>query len=112
MRRLRSAAFALLLVTFASAGMVHGADAATPGIKALAPGTSWNWQLDGTLNKTILDQATGKQKMMDIDMENASAADISALKAKGIVVVCYIETGSWESYRSDAGAFPASVKGK
>jgi hypothetical protein len=60
----------------------------------------------------ILDNATGAQKMLDVDMETTSASTISAIKAKGIVAICYLETGALESYRSDAGAFPSSVLGK
>jgi hypothetical protein len=159
MRKLRSAAFVLLLVTF-TATSAHAAGAAaqdngragrwwprptttttrpttttttrpptttsttrapstttttkppTSGIKALRPGTSWNWQIDGSVDLNILDSARGAQKMLDVDMENTSASTISAIKAKGIVAICYIETGSWESYRSDAGNYPASVLGK
>jgi hypothetical protein len=80
--------------------------------KPLTPGTSWQWQISGTLNKTILDGISNPKKMFDLDMENSTAADIAALKAKGIVVICYLETGSWENYRSDAGNFPASILGK
>jgi hypothetical protein len=153
MRKLRSTAFVLLLVTF-TAATAHTAGAATDGsgwasrrrpttttttrrwptttvkpttttargtttanppasgIKALRPGTSWNWQIDGSVDINVLDSAKGAQKMLDIDMENATASQISAIKAKGIVAICYIETGALESYRPDAGSFPAAVLGK
>jgi hypothetical protein len=93
-------------------GSTGGGGTTTGSWKKLTPGTTWQWQISGTLNKTILDGVNNTKKMFDIDMENASAADVSALKAKGIVVVCYLETGSWENYRSDAGSFPASILGK
>lgn len=85
-----------------------------PSLKALRPGTSWDWQIAaGAPILTTLDNAhpTSGQKMLDIDMEGTSASTISAAKAKGITVVCYIETGSWENYRSDASQFPTSALG-
>jgi hypothetical protein len=50
--------------------------------------------------------------MYDIDAETTDTATIARLKAKGIYVVCYLETGAWENYRHDAGQFPESVKGR
>jgi hypothetical protein len=83
------------------------------GVVALHPGTSWDWQIAAsTPLLTSLDNATGAQKMLDVDMENTSAAQLQAITAKDIVPVCYIETGSWESYRSDASQFPAAALGK
>ena len=81
-------------------------------VGALTPGTSWQWQIDGNaINETVLDALTNPKKMYDIDMFNTDAPTIQRLRAKGIYVVCYVETGSWENYRSDASAYPASVLG-
>ena len=86
---------------------------AAPTWKPLKPGTSWQWQIDGNkINETILDGVANAQKMYDVDMENTDAATIARLKAKGIYVVCYMETGGWEQYREDAAQFPEGVKGK
>jgi hypothetical protein len=49
--------------------------------------------------------------MYDIDLFTTPAATIQQLHAKGIYVVCYVETGSWENYRPDAAAYPPSVLG-
>ena len=89
--------------TSAPVGTVHG----------LTPGTSWQWQIDGgTINETVLDGVTNSKKMYDVDLFATSVAAIQRLQAKGIYVVCYMETGSWESYRPDAASYPASVLGK
>lgn len=78
----------------------------------LVPGTSWQWQIDGEpIDTTVLDAVDNPRKMFDVDMESTDAATIARLHDKGIVVVCYLETGGWESYRADAGAYPASVLG-
>jgi hypothetical protein len=68
-------------------------------------GTTWQWQLTGTVDTTV------NAAVFDIDGEDASAATVSALHAKGAKVICYFSAGSWEDWRNDANAFPASVKG-
>jgi len=49
----------------------------------------------------------------DLDGETNDAATVAALHALGpsVKVVCYVDVGTWESYRSDASKFPASVIG-
>ena len=72
----------------------------------MLPGTTWYWQLTGTVNQTY-----SAAKMYDIDMEEASPQLIASLQAKGHVVVCYISVGDWEQWRSDASSFPDAVIG-
>jgi hypothetical protein len=81
-------------------------------VGALTPGTSWQWQIDGnTINENVLDGVANPKKMYDIDLFTTDAAVIQRLHTKGIYVVCYVETGSWESFRPDAGTYPANVLG-
>ena len=47
-----------------------------------------------------------------LDYEYVSASVIRALKAAGKRVICYVNVGGWEVYRSDASSFPSSVLGK
>lgn len=49
--------------------------------------------------------------MYDIDLFDNDAGVVSALHASDRRVVCYFSAGSWESWRPDAGAFPAEVRG-
>lgn len=72
---------------------------------ALRPGTSWQWQLDGTINTNILNRVHNSRKMFDIDLFDTPTSTIRLLKRKHIAVVCYVETGAIESYRPDASAF-------
>ncbi|MFN8467018.1 MAG: endo alpha-1,4 polygalactosaminidase [Caldilineaceae bacterium] len=53
-------------------------------------------------------------KVYDIDGELTSAQTVAQLHALGpdIKVICYIDAGVYEDYRSDAGSFPKSVIGK
>jgi hypothetical protein len=71
-----------------------------------APGTSWQWQLDGRLNPNY------NVIMYDVDLFDTKAKLVAALHARGRKVVCYISAGTWENWRSDASQFPASVIGK
>lgn len=81
-------------------------------VKALTPGTSWQWQINGgVIDETVLDSVVNAKKMYDIDLFATDASTIQRLHAKGIYVVCYMETGSWENYRPDAGSYPAGVLG-
>jgi hypothetical protein len=69
------------------------------------PGTSWQWQLSGTIDTSL------GVAMYDIDYETPASV-ISQLHAQGKTVICYMSAGSWENFRADAGLYPAAVLGK
>ncbi len=69
--------------------------------------SSWQWQLDSS----ALDPSIHVQ-VYDIDGFDRDAAIVAALHAQGTRVICYIDAGTWENFRPDAGQFPAAVKGK
>jgi Uncharacterized conserved protein len=71
-----------------------------------APGTSWDIQFSGTINYSLNVQA------MDIDLFDTAQANIDAMKARGVKVICYFSAGSFEDWRPDVSKFPAAVKGK
>lgn len=66
---------------------------------------SWYWQLSGTVNNSYPAAA------YDIDGFDTSRAEVSSLHAAKKHVICYIDVGTWENWRSDAGKFPSSVLG-
>lgn len=70
-----------------------------------APGTSWQWQLSGTIDTSI------DVTMYDIDLFDAPQATIDELHGNGRIVICYFSAGSYEEWRSDASDFPESVRG-
>ena len=81
-------------------------------IATLTPGTSWQWQLGGgTIDETVLDAVDNPKKMYDIDPFGTDATTIARLQAKGIMVICYMETGASENYRPDAAQYPEAVLG-
>ena len=87
-------------------GMVDNCSQPPATVWKPAPGTSWQWQLTGTVD-TSFDVA-----MYDIDLFDNSASLIKQLHNDGRIVICYFSAGSWENWRPDAAQYPASVKGK
>ena len=80
--------------------------AANPAIWSPPPGTTWQWQLDGTID-TSFDVA-----MYDIDLVETPQAVIDALHADGRIVICYFSAGSRETFRPDADDFPPEAVGR
>lgn len=71
-----------------------------------APRTApWQIQFQGPLDPSV------PASVYDVDGYATSAAQVRALHERGRRVACYMDMGSWESYRPDAGDFPASVLG-
>ena len=90
------------------------------------PTFTWQWQITGTVDTNVTPAA-----MFDIDEQDAvpttqtvtsglgkstwskgpNATAIATLHGKNKIVICYLDSGAWESYRPDASLFPASVKG-
>lgn len=68
----------------------------------------WDWQLAVPV-KVNPDTSI---KIYDIDMfQNEKTTTIQTLHGKGYKVICYLDMGSWENWRDDAAAFPASILG-
>jgi hypothetical protein len=66
---------------------------------------AWQWQLQGKIDTS--DPAC----VYEVDGFETSKATVAALQRKGVKVICYLDVGSWEEYRPDAGEFPKSVLG-
>lgn len=87
----------------ADGGEAH--DARPGGTWAPQPGTSWQWQLSGTIDTSV------DVDMYDIDLFDAPQGTIDALHADGRVVVCYFSAGSYENWRPDEGDYPMAALG-
>jgi glycosyl hydrolase family 114 len=68
-------------------------------------GTSWQWQLTGTIDKTV------NVSVYDIDGFDNEESLVKELHAQGRKVICYLSVGSYEDWRPDAKSFPAAVLG-
>ena len=108
--------FLLVLTGLASYGTsAHAAPTNSETLPAPVPcpncwhpalNTSWQWQLQGQIDQSF------NVTMYDVDMFDTSASVVTSLHSAGRIVICYIDAGTWENWRPDAGKFPNSVKGK
>jgi hypothetical protein len=73
-------------------------------IWAPAPGTTWQWQLTGSIDQTW------DVQMYDIDLFDTSISVINSLHSKGRAVICYFST-QYEDWRPDASKFTSDVLG-
>jgi hypothetical protein len=84
--------------------------AAAPGAAArqqwLPTTVPWQWQLQGRIDTGV------PAAVYDVDGFETPAATVRRLHDQGRRVVCYLDVGSWESFRPDAGRFPRSVLGR
>jgi len=84
-------------------------------------GLRWQYQLQGKLNtKLCVVPASGgpcvRPNVYDLDLYapngvTLNTAAVAAVHAVGAHAVCYVDAGTWEDWRPDAGLYPASVKG-
>jgi hypothetical protein len=95
---------ALLLATFAASLLF--APTASARWQPEPTTAAWQWQLQGKIDLSV--DAT----VYEVDGFEVSARTVAALHRKGRRVICYLDVGSWESYRPDAGRFPKSVLGR
>jgi len=70
------------------------------------PGTTWQWQLTGTIDTSV------DVEMYDVDVWRTSAKLVDELHGDGHVVICYFSAGSWEDWRPDADDFPDETIGE
>ncbi|WP_165971701.1 endo alpha-1,4 polygalactosaminidase [Meridianimarinicoccus aquatilis] len=89
----------------AVAGCCVLAGGALQASEILRDGSYWDWQLTEPFDLSV------DVKVIDLDADSVSRAQISALKARGVKTICYVSVGTVENYRDDAGQFPESVMG-
>ena len=77
----------------------------TGGIWKPAVDTSWQLQLTAPVDQSV------NAQVYDIDGFDNSASVVSSLHAQGKRVICYMDAGTYENWRSDAKQIPSSVKG-
>jgi hypothetical protein len=70
------------------------------------PGLTWQWQLSGKVDTSV------DAQVYDIDGVENSAAVVATLHAAGRKVICYVNAGAYESFRTDANRFPAAIIGQ
>jgi hypothetical protein len=72
-----------------------------------APTTEpWQWQLQGRIDTGI------PACVYDVDGFETPKRIVGLLHRSQVKVICYLDVGSWESYRPDRDQFPRSVIGR
>lgn len=104
-RAVRKRALALTFALFYVAGAA-ASPAASPAHWRPPAHLTWYWQLQGRIDNSMA-AAT-----YDVDGFDTSPREVARLHAEGKHAVCYIDVGTWENWRPDAGEFPRSVLGK
>ena len=84
-------------------------------------GLRWQYQLQGKLktNLCVVPKSGGscvRPNVYDVDLYATDGVTPNtrggaAIHAVGAHAVCYVDAGTWEDFRPDAGEYPASVKG-
>ncbi len=80
--------------------------AAASGWWQPTPGLEWQVQFSGSID------TTAGADVFDLDGFDTPRSLVASLHDDGRRTVCYVNAGAWESWRSDAGRYPASVKGR
>jgi hypothetical protein len=105
------------VVLAALAGVVGAALGATSSMLPSGAGARWvpapTSQLQIMLSGTPSGaQLRGAFSIMEVDGFDTPASVVASLHALGKRAVCYVDVGTWERWRPDAGRFPRSVLGK
>ncbi len=106
--RWRGAAWlgALLALALFALGFAVPQLAGAAGYWTAPVNATWQWQLSVPIDQTV------DASVYDIDLFENEASVVTSLHAQGRHVICYMDAGTWEGWRPDAGKFPASVLGK
>lgn len=89
-----------------SLAVAAGASSAGAEVWSPAPGTSWQWQLQGRLDTSV------DADVYDVDAFDTKKGAVADLHTHGRRVICYVNVGAWERWRPDASRFPRSLLGR
>jgi hypothetical protein len=103
---MRARALPMLLLVVLALGCAPRAVAARGHWRPAPTTAPWQWQLQGKVDTGIA------AAVYDVDGFETPAATVRSLHSQGRRAICYLDVGSWESYRPDAGRFPRSVIGR
>jgi len=67
---------------------------------------AWQWQLQGKIDTSI------DADVYEVDGFEVAGKTVAKLHRQGRKAICYLDVGSWENYRPDAGRFPKAVLGR
>ena len=98
--------YPLLLIGATVLALSLASQAATAHWQPRPTTKSWQWQLQGKIDVSL------DVPVFDVDGFETPARTVRRLHQLHRRVICYLDVGSWESYRPDAKRFPRSVIGR
>ncbi len=102
---------AVVVACLATSSLAVGPLTFAGGALRWVPSPTSRYQLDLSSTPTSA-QLHGSFGAMELDGFDTPASVVAKLHALSKHAVCYIDVGTWESWRPDAGSFPTSVLGK
>ncbi len=97
------------LVAFVAALMLAPAAQASAGDPPSwtpRPSDTFQYQLSGAIDTSV------HADVLDLDAVETPRGTVRKLHGLGRRVICYVDAGSWESYRPDADRYPSRILGK
>src|SRR6516162_4234230 len=120
MRRISCVLVVVVTMTIAPWGWRPAAGASTWWVPA--QGLRWQYQLQKTVKVGLCSVPVSggpcvRPQVYDIDLYandgvTLNRAAVTAIHAAHARAVCYVDAGTFENWRPDASAYPASVKGR
>ncbi len=80
---------------------------ATPSLWRPKVGATFDWLEDSSLENL----PASRRDIYIVDAFDVTAATIASLHKQGARVICYVNVGAWEDWRSDKNNFPESILG-
>jgi hypothetical protein len=102
----RPGLFSVLLASLCAALLLLAPAAGADRWRPKPTTVAWQWQLQGKVDTSI------DASVYEVDGFEVGAPTVAELHRKGREAICYLDVGSWENYRPDAGRFPKSVLGR
>jgi hypothetical protein len=114
---------AALVVVLAFAGCSDPATSASRWVPT--QGLRWQYQLQGDVHADVCARPVGAGKhdpcvrpdVFDIDLyakngTTLNKAAVDAIHGRDAHAICYVDAGTWEDWRPDAGAYSSAILGK
>ncbi len=95
----------VVVAAIAVAALLLAASPAAARWQPRATTAPWQWQLQGAIDTSVA------APVYEVDGFETPRRTVATLHRLGRKVICYLDVGSWESYRPDAGSFPQAVLG-
>jgi hypothetical protein len=102
---IRPGLFSILLASLCAVVLIVAPASAAARWQPKPTTAAWQWQLQGKIDTSI------DAGVYEVDGFEVAAKTVATLHRQGRKAICYLDVGSWENYRPDAGRFPKAVLG-